>query len=196
MFKVLSPKPIEEQPTEPVLDNPDFIILDNLVAQWRFADALTQCNEYLDTNRYKTSPELLSFQKTAELLPQLKQTIVEFINHSKEKPELDSLTEASRTGNIFRATDRNLTIQSGVKVSTLAWDRLHVAGVWQLAMDAVSPSNYKMRLAAVLLTVEMDSPVVAVKEVERLKNIGVDVSLYHQRIEHRRSERLKRLGVD
>jgi hypothetical protein len=42
----------------------------------------------------------------------------------------------------------------------------------------------------------MDSPAVAAKEVERLKSIGVDVTLYHQRIEHRRSERLKRLGVE
>ncbi|MDP7132314.1 MAG: hypothetical protein QF437_17610, partial [Planctomycetota bacterium] len=164
--------------------------------QWRFADAVKQCTEYLDASRYETSPELLSIKKTIDLLPGLKHAIIEHLNRTQKKPEIDSLTEPPSAGKIFRATDRSLTVQSGVKVTTLPWDRLHASGMWRLAMDAVSPSNYKMRLAAVLLAVEMDSPAVAAKEVERLKSIGVDVTLYHQRIEHRRSERLKRLGVE
>jgi serine/threonine protein kinase len=194
--EVTTPQPAEKLPAEPVLDTPNFVILDSLVAQWRFADAVKQCTEYLDASRYETSPELLSIQKTIDLLPGLKHAIIEHLNRTQKKPKIDSLTEPPSAGKIFRATDRSLTVQSGVKVTTLPWDRLHASGMWRLAMDAVSPSNYKMRLAAVLLAVEMDSPAVAAKEVERLKSIGVDVTLYHQRIEHRRSERLKRLGVE
>jgi hypothetical protein len=126
--KVLSPQPNNEEPAEPVLDSPNFVILDSLVAQWRFADAFKQCNEYLDTSRYQTSPGLLSFQKTVDLLPRLKQSIIEFLNRSQNKTKVDDLTEPAGTGKIFRATDRSLTVQSGVKVSTLRWDRLHAAG--------------------------------------------------------------------
>jgi len=94
---------------------PDFDLIDSLVSQWRFEDALERCEEYVNDPDYGGGAELRSRQAVLRQLPALKATLIERINQKGRGLDAAGLFGAAVSGTIFRASERSLIIQDGVR---------------------------------------------------------------------------------
>jgi hypothetical protein len=166
--------------------SPDFDLLDAMVRQWRFREALDRCNEYLGDPAYGEAPKLRTRKEVLSILPGLKNSLVDRINKNGKRVDAGALFGPTVTGTVFRASDRNLVVQNGVKVAPYSWDRIPASGVWKLVEEFIPADETPLRLAGVLLIGELGQPELVEPEVQRLAAAGVDVHLCRQLAESRK----------
>ena len=166
---------------------PDFDLIDSMVRQWRFHDALERCAEYVNDPDYDGAEELRSRQSVLRQLPALKATLIERINQKGRGLDAADLLGAAASGTIFRASERSLIIQDGVKVSPYTWDLLAAPGIWKLVQELFPINEYESRIVAVLLIIELGEPELVEPEIRRLAAAGIDVRLCQERVKSRKA---------